>query len=225
MPSSPDDITLIRMTVGRSPQAFTDLQASHLTDYKMLTSSRLPGADIHDTYPQGYENIYRQMMLLAKMATTPYVGVVEDDCLYPKEHFLYRPPLDTFAYNTHRWSLFTWGPAIYSIRNRLSNCSLIAPRLLLIEAIEERFAKHPTWPPQFAGELGRKRVEEGLGVTPRKCVEFQTEQGIIQINHEQATEDRQRRRRKTLGQVKAYDIPLWGKAEEVRSLWKYENIN
>jgi hypothetical protein len=220
---SSDDITLLSVTTGRAPRRFTDVQRKHLEGFKILTASREPGGDILDTYPQGYENIYRQMMLLSKMATTPYVAMVEDDCLYPAEHFAYRPPLDTFAYNTHRWSLFMWGDPIYSIRNRLSNCSLIAPRELLIEAVEERFAKHPTWPPHLAGELGRHRLEEGLGVTLRKSVEFQSQTGIIQINHEQATEDRQRRRRKTLGQVKAYDIPLWGRAEDVRSLWRHEN--
>jgi hypothetical protein len=223
MHGSASDITLIRITTGRAPERFTQYQAKFLTGYKMLTSSRVPGYDIHDTYPQGYENIYRQMMLLSKLATTPYVGVVEDDCLYPPEHFEYRPPLDTFAYNMHRWSLFMWGQAVYSIRNRKSNCSLIAPRELLIEAVEERFRKHPTWPPHLAGELGRERIEQGLEVTPRKSVEWQSEVGIVQINHPDATEDRQRRRRKTLGQVKAYDVPLWGHANFIRSLWKHEN--
>lgn len=27
--------------------------------------------------------------------------------IYPKEHFEYRPPLDTFAYNMNRFGLFT----------------------------------------------------------------------------------------------------------------------
>lgn len=215
-----DDITLIRVTTGRAPRRFTEFQMKHLSGFKMLTSSREPGADIHDTYPQGYENIYRQMMFLSQMATTPYVAVVEDDVLYPAEHFLYRPPLDTFAYNQHRWSLFTWGVPTYSIRNRKSNCSLIAPRELLIEAVQERFAKHPKWPEAFAGELGRDRVERGLDVTLRKSVEWQSQIGIVQINHTNATEDRQRRKRKTLGQVKAYDIPLWRRAEDIIQLWQ-----
>jgi hypothetical protein len=139
--------------------------------------------------------------------------------LYSKEHFEFRPPLDTFAYNMHRWALFTWGDPLYSWRNRVSHCALIAPRLLLIEALEERFAKHPTNWGAFAGELGRERVEKGLGVTPRKMVEYWSSVGIIQLNHDNASEDRQKRHRKSYGPVKAYDIYKWREAKDIVALW------
>jgi hypothetical protein len=209
------DLTLLFITAGELPLPWRDFHRSHLPDLPMVTVSRQPGADIHDTYPKCYENIYRQMLFAARLAKTPYVAMIEDDVLYSPEHFAYRPPLDTFAYNQHRWALFTWGEPTYSIRQRKSNCSLIAPRELLIEAIEERFNKCGDHWGAFAGELGRERVEAGLNVTPRKSIEWFSEIGIIQINHDNASEDRQRRHRKTLGQIKAYDIPHWGKAEDV----------
>lgn len=219
MPDSHDDLTLMHITCGEAPESFAAVQRANLPDCKVITVSRKPGADLFDDAPKSYENIYRQMLRAAKMATTPYVAQVEDDVLYSREHFTFRPPLDTFAHNMHRWALFTWNP-IYSWRNRVSNCALIAPRLLLIEALEERFAKHPNgWPPQYAGELGRPMVEKGLGVTPRKSVQFWSEVGIVQINHDNASEDRQKRHRKALGPVKAHDIYYWRKAEEVAYLW------
>jgi len=163
------------------------------------------------------------MLRAAKVATTSFVAIAEDDTLYPKEHFnFYRPEKNTFAYNQNRWALFTWGKPTYSWRNRKSNCSLIAPRELMIEALEERFAKYPgdTMPPQYVGELGRERVDRWLGVTIRKSVEVYSEVSIIQINHDDATEDRQKRYRKALGPMKAYDIPFWGKAEDLIKNYK-----
>jgi len=220
MPDSPDDLTLLFITAGELSPKWYDYHASILPKYPMVTVSRLPGHDIHDTFPKSYENIYRQMLNAARLTKTAYVAIIEDDVLYSKEHFNFRPPLDVFAYNQHRWSLFSWGEPIFHMRQRKSNCSLIAPRQLLIESLEERFAKHPKgWPPQFAGELGRERVEVGLGVTQRKSMEWYSDIGIIHINHPNASEDRQRRMRKTLGQVKAYDIPYWGSATNIVSLW------
>lgn len=214
------DLTLLFITAGETPPRWAALHLEHLQGYRRITVSRKLGGDIHDTYPKGYENIYRQMLSAARLATTPYVAMVEDDVLYSQEHFTYRPALDTFAYNQHRWALFTWGEPTYSMRNRKSNCSLIAPRELLIEALEERFAKHPNGiPAAFCGELGRERIDKALGVTPRRSVEFYSETGIIQINHDKGTEDRQRRYRKRLGQVKAFDIPRWGRAADILDLW------
>lgn len=214
-----NDLTLINITCGEVPRKFTEFQHEHLPRIPTITVSRKPGADLHDTEPKCYENIYRQMLRAARLANTPYVAMVEDDVLYPKEHFDFRPPLDTFAYDMHRFALFTWGEPMYHWRNRVSNCTLIAPRLLLIEALEERFAKHPLNWGEFAGELGRKRVEQGLGVTQRKMVEYWSPVATIQINHDNASEDRQRRHRKSYGPVKAYDIFRWGHARDIVSTW------
>lgn len=220
MRNSSSDLTLLFITAGETPPGWANFHLEQIEGYPRITVSRKAGADLHDTEPKSYENIYRQMLRAAKLARTPYVAMVEDDVLYSREHFDYRPPMDTFAYNQHRWALFTWGEPIYSMRNRKSNCSLIAPTALLIEALEERFAKHPHgWPEAFAGELGRDRVERGLGVTLRKSVEFYSSVGIVQLNHEHASEPRQRTRRKSLGPIKAYDIPYWGRAQDILRVW------
>jgi hypothetical protein len=225
------DLTVIFLTANEVPEEWRKYHRKVLLeavgDYSLITVSRKPvegmGKNIIDNYPKSYLNIYRHMLIAAKEATTDYVAVAEDDTLYPKEHFdFFRPEKDTFAYNQNRFALFTWGEAIYSMRNRKSNCSLIAPRELLIEALEERFKKFPgdTMPKEYVGELGREKIDKWLGVTVRKSVEVYSDVSIIQINHEAATEERQKRKRKSLGQVRAYDIPYWGKAEDLRKNFK-----
>lgn len=199
---------LLFITAGKRPEKWAAYHAEQLAKlpYPMIT--------MRDEEKMGEVMIYRRMLEAARQATRPFVAVIEDDVLYPIEHFYFRPELDTFAYNQHRWALFTWGVPTYSWRNRKSNCSLIAPRALLIEALEERFDKHGMkWP--WVGELGRENVEKKLGVTLRKSIEWHSKIGVVQINHDGASEDRQARKHKELGPMKAYDIPRWGPAADL----------
>lgn len=178
-------------------------------------------AIIYDNEPKGISNIYRQMLRAAKEAKTPYVAIAEDDTLYQADHFTFcRPPLDTFAYNQSRWALFTWLP-IYNWRYRKSNSTLIAPRELLIEALEERFAKYPEGTPvESTGEVGRDRVEKRLGLTVRKSVEVYSTIPVIQFNHDNGTEERQVSHRKRMGPLRALDIPYWGPSEKLVEIYK-----
>lgn len=206
-----NDLTLLFITAGKRPEGWAKFHAEQLAKlpYPIIT--------LRDEEKISYQRIYEQLLIGAKQATTPFIGVVEDDVLYPPEHFSkFRPPMDTFAYNQHRWALFTWGVPTYNWRNRVSNCSLIAPRELVIEALEERFAKWPEGiPPKWCGELGRNNLERWLKVTPRKKMEWYSPVGIIQINHDEGTEERQKLHWKDLGPVKAFDIPHWGKSEDL----------
>ena len=224
------DLTIIYLTANQIPESFAEYQRKTLLeaagDYPIISLSRKPmdfGAkNILQTGEKCADTIYREMLRGAKLATTPYVAIAEDDTFYPKEHFnFFRPPLDTFAYNQNRFSLFTWGVPTYNWRNRKSNATLIAPRELLIEALEERFKKYPEpIPDKLVGELGRPMVERNLRVTLRNSVEVFSEVSVIQVCHEFGSDDRARRHRKALGPIKAFDIPFWGKAEELVKHYK-----
>lgn len=223
------DLTILYITASELPKSFAEYQMSVLLDaagdYPIISASRQPldlGINILDTEQRHISNIYRQILKMAKLAETEFVAIAEDDTLYHKDHFnFYRPDSDTFAYDQNRFALFTWGEPTYSWRNRKSNASLIAPRLLLIEALEERFAKYPEGTPaKLTGEVGRNKLEKQLGLTERKSIEVFCEQSMIQINHDTGTEDRQRSHRKRLGQIKAFDIPHWGKASDIIANYK-----
>jgi hypothetical protein len=218
------DLTVIYLTASALPEKFASFVRTNLLhaagSYPIISVSRKPlnlGTNILDDGERSTSNIYRQMLRAAKLATTPFVAIAEDDCLYHENHFtFYRPPLDTFCYDQNRFALFTWGEPTYSWRNRKSNASLIAPRELLIEALEERFAKYPNGTPDnITGEVGRGRVERNMGITVRKSEEKFAEVSIIQFNHDNASEKYQRKHRKTLGQIKCYDLYYWRKAEDL----------
>ena len=211
------DLTLMFLTTNEVPEHWAEFHMEALrraTDAPMLVASRkqMENTTVLDVAEKSYANIYRLMLELAKIATTDYVAMVEDDTLYSREHFTYRPKDDEFAYNRSRWSLFTWD-GIYSLRRRVSNCSLIAPRLLLIEALEERFEK----PRQanLQGECGRNSLERAMGITERKMVEFWSGVPIIQLNHPVGTDVLQGRKHKKHGEIKALDIPYWGSGKNI----------
>lgn len=218
-----NDITIIYITASELPEDFAKFARETLIKAigktPLISISRKPldfGLNILDDGAKSTDNIYRQMLRAAKIATTDYIAIAEDDCLYHKDHFKLRPELDTFLYDQNRFALFTWGDPIYSWRDRVSNCSLIAPRIELIRALDERFAKYPTQiPDHLVGELGRGRVERNLKVTERKSVRKYGEVSIIQFNHDDASEDRQVRHRKSLGQIKALDLYYWGPAKDL----------
>lgn len=219
----PSNITIIFLTGNRVPKKWAAFHKEKLMEASgsspIITISMEPldfGMNILQNAPYGMSNIYVQLLKGAKFATTDYIGVAEDDVLYPKEHFEYRPPADCFAYNQNRFNLFTWGKPTYSWKNRMGNFTLIAPRKLLIESLEERFQKHPKGTPEsITGELGRSNVEDNLGVTHRKAIWFSTEISVIHIDHEYGIDRLAITHRKAKGILQAYDIPYWGRAEDI----------
>lgn len=217
------DLTIIMLTANRVPKKWAAYHKEKLIgaagSSPIITISRKPldwGINLLDTEPYTISNIYFQLLRGAKEATTDYIAVAEDDTLYPREHFEYRPPSDTFAYNMNRFGLFSWGKPTYFWKDRISNSTLIAPRKLTIDALEERFKKYPNGTPGgFTGELGRANIEDKLGVKRRKSIWFSTEISVVRIDHELGIDRLSRTHRKGMGILRAYDIPYWGKAEDL----------
>lgn len=217
------DITIIMLTANRVPKGWAEFHKQKLLEAAgncpIITISRKPldwGINVLQTEPYGISNIYFQLLKGAKMATTEFIAVAEDDTLYPKEHFEYRPPSDTFAYNMNKFGLFTWGTPTYYWYKRVKNSTLVAPRLLTIEALEERFKKYPSGTsPNYFGELGRSNIEHNLGVTLRKSAWFSTDLSIVSLDHEFGIDNLGKTHRKAMGVPRAYEIPYWGRASDL----------
>jgi glycosyltransferase involved in cell wall biosynthesis len=223
------DLTVIFLTMNKMPQRWVDFQMKHLRNavvrYPVISVSRLPmdlGHNLIDDGVPSFWNMYMKILDACKIAKTPYVAIAEDDTLYTKEHFTqFRPPMDSVSFDRSRWSLFTWD-TIYCLRQRVSNCSCIAPRQLLIDALEERKKKYPNGcPDKLLGEVGRASVEKRLGVSIRKSVDWYCNNPIVQLNHPTGNDKGDygivngRHMIKKHGQIKAVEIPYWGKAVDI----------
>lgn len=229
----PSDLAILYISASEMPEWWMQYQISVLLhavgDSPIVSVTRRPlvlGRNIIDAEPKSYWNIYMQMLRAAKLAKTPYVAMAEDDVLYTPEHFRdYRPPEDSVSYDRSRWSLFAWeSDPIFCLRQRISNCSLIAPRQLLIDALEERRTKyHDGIPNAVCGEVGRNRLEAKLGLVKRNAVEWWCKNPIVQLNHLTGTDTGDypnmlgdgRHFYKKHGEIKAVEIPYWGSARDI----------
>lgn len=218
------NITAIFLTLNRFPKAWEDYHKAvllkELNGKPLITISRVPmdisGINIIQEEKPSMSNIYWQLLRGAKLAKTDYIAVVEDDSLYPAEHFTFKPLKKGIGYNMCKWSLFTWGEPIYSWRNRRGNYTMIGKRDLVIECLEERYKRYPNGTPDDrTGEIGRHMVERNLGITLRDVEEFMTTVPIINFNHDLAFDTLQLNHRKRHGLLRAYDVPYWGKAKEL----------
>lgn len=220
-----NDLTVIMLTANEHPEYWTAFHKETLLkaigNYPLIVSSRLPvdyGINIIQTEPISHRSMYRQLLNAAKLATTPFVAVAESDVLYTREHFeFYRPPMDAVAYDMSRWILFTWNPSVFSHRRRITNATLIAPREYLIDALEERYGDNSTCPDDRIGEVGRHIHEKALSITLHNAIEVWCNAPSVQIYHENTIFFQQAHHptRKRMGEIKAYDIPNWGKSVDL----------
>lgn len=219
-----NDLTIIFLTANRLPEKWAEFQKSVLLKaakgLPIITISRKPldwGINIIDKEPKTVSNIYFQLLRGAKMATTPYIGVAEDDTLYPSKHFhCFRPPQDSFAYNHNRLGIFTWGKPVFFWKHNPSNSTLIAPRQLLVDALEERFIKWPNGTPhELTGEVGRPTIERRLGVSHRKIMHFETMVSVLRFDHDFGIDTLAKSHNKRVGAMQSYHVPTWGKAKDI----------
>lgn len=211
-----NDLTVIFLTVNLVPEKWAEYHKSVLLeaigDTPVITVSRKSldwGLNLIQEKEPCVQQIYEQILRAAKIAKTPYIAIAEDDTLYSKEHFTFRPPLDTYAFEGHRWGLFTWGKPTYYWSDRISNGAMIAPRELTISSLEERFEKYPK---NNLGELGK---EKGTTIDRKKSMIFYSPVAMIYLSHKNGLDPLERSRRKAMGKVVALDIPHWGRADEL----------
>jgi hypothetical protein len=222
-----NDLTVIYLTANLLPENWSNYQRKVLLeavgDSPIISVSRKPinlGANLLDVEIKSTLNIYRQMLRAIKLAKTPFIAIAEDDVLYPESHFnSFRPGPNTFAYNMNRLNIYQWNRIPkYSWKNRVSNCTLIAPTELALNSLEERLSlKVINRFEKRNGELGREQIDKYLHTTIRKICQFFSDISVVRIDHQYGSDVTALHRSKAPGSIQAYDIPFWGRAEDIVS--------
>jgi len=134
-----NDLTIVYYTANLVEKGieYSVLRSLRKHGYPIVSVSQKPmdlGKNIVVPKERSLENIYRQVLIGAKLATTKYVALCEDDCLYTPKHFRFRPK-KPFGYNLNRWLLHL-NDNIFTYRRGsiLSQC--IADREVLIKCLE-----------------------------------------------------------------------------------------
>jgi len=175
-------------------------------------------------------NIYKQILIGAKAAKTKHVALAEDDILYSYAHFhTMTPRPSVFLYDMAKLSIFTWSePPQFSFRTRRTVVNqLIAPRKMLIEAMEERFTRMEQllkegWPIERIeskwGDPGR--YENLLGITVREVQEEYFGTPSIVFTHPKAYGyEFNHGKRKRLGDIRIIEEANWGRADQIVQLY------
>lgn len=214
-----NDLTIIFLTANKVPKQWADYHRKVLLeaigDTPVITISFEPmnfGINLIQT-EYCITNIYRQILRGAETAKTLFVAIVEDDTLYSKEHFEFRPPLDKYGFNLNRWCIQSWRKtehAFFYLKMKPANGAMIAPKELLIKELQERFASDPN----LSSVRNIKEVGRG-----GNWVDFYTNIPIIAFHHQLSVDPLQQRMRKDIEPIKAYALPGWGTAAEVRNKW------
>jgi hypothetical protein len=226
--SATSDLTAVYYTANVIPERFSQEVRAHLVhaigDAPIVSVSHKPislGENIVVDLPRHHLSIYRQALIGAKAARTKYIALCEDDVLYSPEHFKHRAQPGTFAYNLGHWGLYTWEKeSVFSWKGRRNLCNLICERDLFIEAMEERFAKHPDGNVDLGLWAEPGKYERQLGVTVRETEEFWTNPPNVVFSHETALAFGNLGKRKRLGELRATEIPYWGRATKIREMYK-----
>lgn len=228
------DLTVVFYTANVIHEPFAGYVRDNLVKsirgrYPLISVSQKPMPDFGRNVCVGeigrsHLNLYRAVLRGAQEAQTAFVGLAEDDVMYSDSHWdTRRPPAHKFSYDVNGWGLNSWvRPAIFGYRNRKVINRLIAPRDLLVDALEERFAKFKLVPDdqvplKFWGDLGR--YENHLGVTVRETETFAAPEPSIIFSHDEAFGFLSRGERKSTGEgLRDYLYP-WGKSESMLGLW------
>lgn len=224
-----NDLTVIYLTANVISDTFMGNTLMYLHkaigDTPIISVSKKPmglGENICFNTPRSHINIYREALAGAKAAKTKYIAIVEDDTLYTPEHFKYRPLPETFAYNVGCWSIYTWvKPAIFSYKGRRNHNGLICERDLYIDTLEERFKAYPIDEEVDLSKWAEPgRYELNLHLPQRKTETFHTVPPNIMFTHETGSSHGNLGYRKKLGNLRANEIPYWGRAEDIIRLYE-----
>ena len=219
------DITIIMLTPNLVPKKWAKFHKQKLLEAAdgapIITISREPlgfGLNlIQEEY--GLANLYKQLLRGAKTATTELIAIADDDTLYPKDHFAFRPEEPGFYYNLNRWHLFNWGDAFYFYKPKPGGGLMIATRKLVIDAMEARMIADPKLKgPYSVKELGSS--ERMRKYDKHEFKSFYTKVPVVSFYHDQSVDEAVRLHKKYAWPVRAYDLPLWGHAKNLRKKFK-----
>lgn len=223
------DLTILYYTANKEPEYFMKNIQQKLRetvgDTRIISVSQKP-MDFGDNICIGevgmsLYNLYKQVLLAVSEAKTKYVAIAEDDMVYSKEHFEYRPPIDTIGYDLNKWALFTWRPEVFSKRTDrrvMSMCT--APREMLKHTLEERYMKYPEVSaiPEiiykyYWGEPGR--FEDHVGISKVKTEKYESSVPSVAFFTPEALGFQYLGTRKKLGELQTTVLEPYGSAKEM----------
>jgi hypothetical protein len=153
-----------------------------------------------------YLNEWRQILIGAKEAKTPYIIFAESDFLYPSEYFKLDPVEDMYVYD-NIWIVMNPKYGDWFWRKKQSEGAQIVKRELLIEKYEKYLEGYPMW---WNGEI----VIGKRGDSPLRYLPFKTFTGNPAISFK--TGDGLRAVTNVNNKNVKRELPYWGSIKKIR---------
>jgi len=147
-------------------------------------------------------NVFRQIEIACKAATTPFVTSAEADCIYPPDYFQFIPPKLDVCYRNSNTYLVGHRRDYFYKKNEGGVWSQVVGRDFYIKRLGELFAGAPLWNVEeknFPKE--RRKGEDIFNVierfeTTNPCISIKTGKGMRHYSHSDRTP--------------IHELPYWG---------------
>jgi hypothetical protein len=218
---SPNTTTIIYYTSNKEDPQFETRVQKNLLDVSrglpIVSVSQKPinlGRNIcvGDVGVSGF-NMFRQVEIACKAATTPFVISAEADCLYPPDYFEFLPPQKDRAYrNTNLFVMPDKRDFFFHKKEGATHAQIVG-RKFYLDTLEKLFKDAPLWNTEeknFPKERLRKADifdEITFWKTENPVFQIKTHKGMRYYTHS----DRSPIAR----------LPYWGSGKKVRKYYLY----
>lgn len=158
-------------------------------------------------------NMFRQVLIGCKEATTRFVISAEADCLYPPDYFTWIPPRDDICYRNRNLYVMPQHRTFFWRKEEGATHSQIVGRQFYIDRLEFLFEGAPEWSVEEKNFPKERRKQEDI-FRPHMIEYYETENPVVQIKTSQSMRHYTNSDRKD-----RHVIPYWGLGYEFRKTW------
>ncbi len=158
-------------------------------------------------------NMFRQVQIALREATTEFVISAEADCLYPPDYFTYRPPVNNVCYRTDNLYVMPDARDYFFHKKEGATHAQIVGREFYLETLNKLFEGAPEWSVEeknFPKER-RRQVDVFL---PNEIVYWTTDNPIFQIKTHRGM-----RYYTNSDRTPIPELPYWGDGKKVRAFY------
>lgn len=158
-------------------------------------------------------NMFRQVQLACRVATTRFVISAEADCLYPPDYFQFVPPRDDVCYRNSNLYVMPTRRAFFWRKPEGATHAQVIGREFYLSRLDYLFAGAPDWSVEEKNFPKERRLGEDV-FEPEQIQYWETENPVVQIKTSQSMRHYTNSDREDRG-----ELPYWGTGNQFRSMW------
>jgi hypothetical protein len=163
-------------------------------------------------------NMFRQVLIACKEATTKFVLSIEADCTYPPDYFEWIPPREDICYRDKNLYVMGQFRRYFYYKPAGATHAQIVGRQFYIDTLEKLFEGEPEWSVEQRNFPKEKFHQKREDVFTKKEIEYyETTNPVVQIKTSQSMRHYTDSIREPV-----YELPYWGDGTNYRE--KFYNI-